>query len=196
MAAALKCCVLMAAFKVKFISWFHSVSCPNYYYSLSSTTTWVSRYQKGKSSLDLNEARDDGVLGCSGISWTICKQSMPRSKQITTPTPHHSIFTGHMLFLSPSQQCQDTEGSSPTCLKKIFYNKRVFTGHMPSCHPTNSIINALKGRQSSEKITHWPHPFFIHLPAPEARGAAAFMLVSVPQQHNKINRKINYILTL
>jgi len=28
-----------------------------------STTTWVSRYQKGKTSLDLIEARDDGVLG-------------------------------------------------------------------------------------------------------------------------------------
>ena len=33
-------------------------------------TTWVS-YQKGKTSLDLNEARDGGVLGCSGISCTI-----------------------------------------------------------------------------------------------------------------------------
>ena len=30
---------------------------------LFSWTTWVSRYQKGKTSLDLNEARDDGVLG-------------------------------------------------------------------------------------------------------------------------------------
>jgi len=28
---------------------------------------------KAKTSLDLNEARDYGVLGCSGISWTICK---------------------------------------------------------------------------------------------------------------------------
>ena len=28
----------------------------------------------------------------SGISWTICKQSAPRSRQITTPTPRHSIF--------------------------------------------------------------------------------------------------------
>jgi len=26
-------------------------------------TTWVSQQQKGKTSLDLNEARDDGVLG-------------------------------------------------------------------------------------------------------------------------------------
>ena len=28
-----------------------------------SRTTWVSRYQKGKTSLDLNQAIDDGVLG-------------------------------------------------------------------------------------------------------------------------------------
>jgi len=41
------------------------------YYGLYSRTTWVSRYQKGKTSLELNEAREDGVLGCSGISWTI-----------------------------------------------------------------------------------------------------------------------------
>jgi len=34
-----------------------------------SSTTWVSRYQKGKTSLDLNQARDDWVLECSGISW-------------------------------------------------------------------------------------------------------------------------------
>ena len=55
---------------------------------LFSRTTWVSRYQEGKTSLDLNEARDDAVWVCSGISWTICKQSAPRSRQITTPTPH------------------------------------------------------------------------------------------------------------
>jgi len=59
---------------------------------LFSRTTWASRYQRGKTSLDLNEARDDGVWGCSGISWTICKQSAPHSRQITTPTPHYSIF--------------------------------------------------------------------------------------------------------
>jgi len=77
-----------------------------------SRTTWVSWYQKGKSSLDLNEAKEDGVLGCSGISWTICKQSAPPSRQITTPTPHHSIFTGWMLLLTPNQQRQSTEGIS------------------------------------------------------------------------------------
>jgi len=60
------------------ISWLHLL--PSYWTTantlhlfngLFSRTTWVSWYQKGKTSLDLNEARDDGVLGCSGISWTI-----------------------------------------------------------------------------------------------------------------------------
>jgi len=64
---------------------------------------------KGKTSLDLNEARDYEVLGCSGISWIVWKQSAPRSRQITTPTPHHSIFTSRVLFLTPNQQCQNTE---------------------------------------------------------------------------------------
>jgi len=27
-----------------------------------------------------------------------------------TSTPHHSIFTGRMFFLTPNQQCKSTEG--------------------------------------------------------------------------------------
>ena len=46
----------------------------------------------------------------SGISWAICK-SAHRSRQITTPAPHRSVFTGRMPFLPPNQQCQSTEGS-------------------------------------------------------------------------------------
>ena len=43
-----------------------------------------------------------GFWDGSGISWTVCKQSAPRSRPITTPTLHHSILTGRMLFLSNS----------------------------------------------------------------------------------------------
>jgi len=50
-----------------------------------------------------------GFWDGSGISWTICKQSAPRSRQITTPTPHQSICTRWMLFLTPNQQCQSTQ---------------------------------------------------------------------------------------
>jgi len=50
-----------------------------------------------------------------GMQWhqldhmqTICTSL----RQIATPTPCHSIFTGQMLFLTPNQQCQSTEGIS------------------------------------------------------------------------------------
>ena len=35
----------------------------------------------------------------------ICK-SAPRARQITTPAPHHSVFTGWMPFLPPNQEHQ------------------------------------------------------------------------------------------
>jgi len=31
---------------------------------------------------------------------------------MTTPTPHQSIFTGRVIFLTPNQQCQNTEGKN------------------------------------------------------------------------------------
>ena len=45
----------------------------------------------------------------SGICWATCK-SAPRCRQITTPAPHHSAFTGRMPFLPPNQQRQSIEG--------------------------------------------------------------------------------------
>jgi len=53
-----------------------------------SGTTSVSRYQKGKTSLDSLEQE---MMSSSGISWAICK-SAPRPRQITMPTSHHSDF--------------------------------------------------------------------------------------------------------
>ena len=48
----------------------------------------MGRYQKGKTNLGL--LKQETVSG-SGISWAICK-SASRSRQITTPAPHHSVF--------------------------------------------------------------------------------------------------------
>ena len=53
-----------------------------------SGTTQVSRYQKGKPIWIL--LKQETVSG-SGISWALCK-SAPRSRQITTPAPHRSVF--------------------------------------------------------------------------------------------------------
>ena len=81
-------------------------------------TTWASWYQKGKTSLDLNEARD------SGISWTICNLHLAPDR--TTPTPHYSIFTGRVLFLTPKQQCQSTKGNV-----KVFNFWKILHGVQP-----------------------------------------------------------------
>jgi len=80
----------------------------------------VSRYQKGKTNLDFTEA-----LTGSGISWAI-RKSAPRSRQITTPAPHHTVFTGWMPFLPPNQQklgMRFLQARSPPCL----------------CHRINSV---------------------------------------------------------
>ena len=52
-----------------------------------SRTTQVSRYQKGKTNLDFSEARD------SEWQWhQLGHMSASRSRQITTPAAHHSVF--------------------------------------------------------------------------------------------------------
>ena len=78
---------------------------------LFSRTTWVSRYQKGKTSLYLNEVGDERVLGWQWYQLdhmqTICT-----SLQTDNHTNTSSLnFTGRVLFLAPSQQCQSTEGT-------------------------------------------------------------------------------------
>ena len=75
---------------------------------LFSTTTWLSWYPKGKTSLDLNEARDDWVLWWQWHQLDRMQQFAPCSRQTTTSTPHCSIFTGRMLFLMLNYQCQRT----------------------------------------------------------------------------------------
>jgi len=68
----------------------------NCYYTATTTilrpldfgTTRVSRYQKGKTKLDLMEQE---IVSGSGISWAICKSAL-RPRQITTQASHHSVF--------------------------------------------------------------------------------------------------------
>jgi len=43
-----------------------------------------------------------GFWDGSGISWTICKQSAPRCRQLTTSTPHLSMF--YRLLALPDAQ--------------------------------------------------------------------------------------------
>jgi len=75
----------------------------------------VGRYQKGKTNLDFTEAIDS-EWQCHQLG--ICK-SAPRFRQITTPAPYHSVFTGQMPFLPPNQQHQSAEGTKKTAANAI-----------------------------------------------------------------------------
>ena len=76
---------------------------------LFSRTTWVSRYQKGKTNLDFTGARD------SELQW----HQLGHMQACTSPqtdnhasTPPLCFFTGRMPFLPPNQQRQSTEGTA------------------------------------------------------------------------------------
>jgi len=89
----------------------------NYYYNhfmalwILSGATWVSQYQKGKTKTNLNFLVQETVSG-SGISWAICKSAL-RPRQITTPAPHHSFFTGWMPFLLPTNSVKALKAMMP-----------------------------------------------------------------------------------
>ena len=63
---------------------------------LFSRTIWVIQYQKDKISLMRQEMM--GFRDGSGSSWTICKQSAPRSRQkILTNTSSLSFYRPHVV---------------------------------------------------------------------------------------------------
>ena len=56
----------------------------------------------------------------SGICWITWKQPAPCSRQTTTSTPHHSIFTGRMPLPVPNKQCRSTEGNKRRIIQQGF----------------------------------------------------------------------------
>jgi len=72
-----------------------------------SGTTQVSRYQKGKSSLDFTGARDSGWQWHQLGHVQVCTSLQTDNH---TSTPPLSFFTGRMPFLPPNQQRRSTEG--------------------------------------------------------------------------------------
>ena len=59
----------------------------------------------------------------SGISWTICK-SAPRSRQITTPAPHHSVF--YRPDALPAAQPTASKGTDYCYTELVFSSLAVF----------------------------------------------------------------------
>ena len=120
----------------------------------------------------------------SGISWAVCKAA-PRSRQITTPAPHHSqFFTGRMPLLPPNQQRQSVTvngygfGSLLTYLPvhsqlsegKRLLNKAKKTSKVQQLKPELSLAGC--GR-----------------PARVSRGYSTFSFVAEPRAARKTTRE-------
>jgi len=67
----------------------------------------VSRYQKGKTNLDFNEAKDSEWQWPQLGHMQVCTLLQTDNH---TSTPPLCFFTGRMPFLPPNQQRQSTEG--------------------------------------------------------------------------------------
>ena len=94
-------------------------------------------------------------------------------RQITTPTPHHSIFTGRMLFLTPNQQCRSTEGTStsffceakdetiattPEILKNCWHDRHSYLCEaQPGSRGVTRLKAELPGRRSLMTVFHLSH---------------------------------------
>jgi len=69
----------------------------------------VSRYEKGKTSLDFTEARDSEWQWHQLDHMQVCTSLQADNH---TSTPPLSFFTGRMPFLPPNQQRKSTEGNT------------------------------------------------------------------------------------
>ena len=76
---------------------------------LLSRTTWVSRYQKGKTNLDFTGARDSEWQWHHLGHMQVCTLLQTDNHASTPPL---CFFTGRMPFLPPNQLRQSTEGTS------------------------------------------------------------------------------------
>ena len=75
-------------------------------------------------------------------------QTICTSLQTTTPTPHHSVFTGQMLFLTANQQRQSTESTIKSSERTTY---GFVLGH-PKLHaPTEQLLDFAEYRHVRER---------------------------------------------
>ena len=114
-----------------------------------SRTTRVSRYQKGKTNLDFNEARVSEWQWHQLGHMQVCISLQTDNHASTPPL----FFTGRMPFLPPNQQCQSTEGSH-LCLQKIL-KFCFFATEVTIFYDHNLLMYLWECASKSAKLTHW-----------------------------------------
>jgi len=86
-------------------------------------TTQVSRYQRGKTNLNLLEQE---IVKGSGISWAICEY-VPHPRQIAMPESHHSVFYRFFTVFYAHPAAQPT--ASKHCRHCCFIGKWIVSNN-------------------------------------------------------------------
>ena len=110
---------------------------PHRFNGFFSRTTWVSRYQKGKTSLDLNEARDDGVWG-----WQWHQLDHMQTTCTSVQTDNHTS-TSSVICTARCYACAVLAMglclSVCVCHKSCFYRSYA----LPDAQPTAPVLQTL-----------------------------------------------------
>ena len=120
---------------------------------LFSRTTWVIRYQKGKISPDLNEARDSGVSGRSGIGWTICKQCAPSLQTDNNTNTSSLSFYRAMLCIRGTRHGPVSVCLSVTSRSSTKTVKRRITLTTPHDSPGTLVFWCQRSPRNSTAVT-------------------------------------------
>ena len=119
----------------------------------------MSQNQKGKTNLDCTKAKD------SEWQWHQLghMKSAPRSRQTTTPAPHHSGF--YRPFLPPNQQRQSS--FRPAASDNVVF-KRVSWSEVkrPVSVSFNARLSTVESVQTPAALTGPPGPPSMHTPRP------------------------------
>jgi len=99
----------------------------------------VSRYEKGKTNLDLTEARDSEWQWHQLDHMQVCTLLQADNHASTPPL---SFFTGRMPLLLPNQQRQSTEGMKHCSISVVnLFSSQLFSAVYQ--HSSISVVNFL-----------------------------------------------------
>jgi len=129
---------------------------------LTALCPWLPRWVSTRKRKPIWILLEQETASGRGINWAICK-SAPRSKQITMPAPHHSVFTGRMPFLPPNQQRLSTEGTNITLSMQSKINSKSMASWSqflgPVMHPSMST------QQLAASTNTWKTIFPVFFPS-------------------------------
>ena len=94
----------------------------------------------------------------SGVSWAICK-SAPRSRQITTPAPHRTVFTGRCPSCHPTNSVKALKAKGGCCITAAVFS---------------AWLMSTTGAWTSSSCHHWQTDALLPpSPSPSSRYYAA-----------------------